>query len=76
MLFRSVVTGLKENSFVKITDLNGNLIYQGKSLGGQIGWDGNNPDGKRVKSGIYLVLAIDETNKKEHAVTKIMVVSK
>ena len=71
-----VVTGLKENSFVKITDLNGNLIYQGKSLGGQIGWDGNNPDGKRVKSGIYLVLAIDEANKKEHAVTKIMVISK
>jgi len=71
-----VVTGLKENSFVKITDLNGNLIYQGKSLGGQIGWDGNNPDGKRVKSGIYLVLAIDEANKKESAVTKIMVISK
>ena len=71
-----VVTGLKENSFVKITDLNGNLIYQGKSLGGQIGWDGNNPDGKRVKSGIYLVLAVDEANKKESAVAKIMVISK
>ena len=69
-----VVTGLKENSFVKITDLNGSLIYQGKSLGGQIGWDGNNSNGERVKSGIYLVLAVDENNKKESVATKIMII--
>ena len=64
------VTGLKENSFVKITDLNGNLICQGKSLGGQFGWNGEN-----LKTGIYLVFAIDEENgKKESVVAKAMVI--
>ena len=67
------ITGLMENSLVKITDLNGNIIYQGRSLGGQIGWDGHNSNGEFVKTGIYLVLAIQEEGK-ESVVTKIMVV--
>ena len=67
------ITGLIEDSFVKITDLNGNLIFQGKSLGGQIGWNGYNSNGEFVKTGIYLVLA-KEADGKESVVTKIMVI--
>lgn len=50
------VTGLVENSIVKITDISGNLVYETTSLGGQAIWDGKNFDGRRVASGIYLVL--------------------
>ena len=67
------ITGLMENSNVKITDLNGNLIYQGKSLGGQLTWDCRNRSGKRVASGIYLVLAATQDSK-ESIVTKIAVI--
>ena len=67
------ITGLMENSNVKITDLNGNLIYQDKSLGGQLTWDCRNRSGKRVASGIYLVLAATQDSK-ESIVTKIAVI--
>ncbi|UVS64581.1 hypothetical protein NXX37_17600 [Parabacteroides distasonis] len=30
------IVGLMDNSNVKITDLNGNIIYQTKSLGGKL----------------------------------------
>ena len=33
------IVGLMDNSNVKITDLNGNIIYQTKSLGGQAIWN-------------------------------------
>lgn len=67
------ITGLMENSNVKITDLNGNLIYQGKSLGGQLTWDCRNRSGRRVASGVYLVLAATQDSK-ESIVTKIAVI--
>lgn len=67
------IAGLMENSNVKITDLNGNLIYQGKSLGGQLTWDCRNRSGRRVASGVYLVLAATQDSK-ESIVTKIAVI--
>jgi len=69
------VTGLMMNSNVKITDISGNLIIEGKSLGGQFTWNCRKKNGERVATGIYLVLsATDDENKKESVVTKIMVV--
>jgi len=67
------IAGLMENSNVKITDLNGNLIYQGKSVGGQLTWNCHNRSGNRVATGIYLVLAATQDSK-ESVVTKIMIV--
>lgn len=67
------ITGLKTDTNVKITDLNGNLIYQGTSLGGQFTWDCRKKNGERVSTGVYLVLAKDN-NQSESIVTKIMVV--
>ena len=67
------IAGLMENSNVKITDLNGNLIYQGKSLGGQLTWNCRNRSGRRVASGVYLVLAATQDSK-ESIVTKIAVI--
>ena len=68
------ITGLKENSSVKITDIKGNLINRGKSLGGQYNWDGLNAKGKRVDTGVYIVFGASEDGS-EGVVTKIMVVN-
>lgn len=67
------IVGLMDNSNVKITDLNGNIIYQTKSLGGQAIWNCRNANGSRVATGVYLVLASTE-EASESVVTKIIVV--
>lgn len=55
------IRGLPENSIVKITELNGRLVYQTRSLGGQAVWNGKDYNNQRVSSGVYLVLAKNET---------------
>ncbi len=67
------VTDLIRDSDVKITDINGNLIYTGTSVGGQFTWNGKNVQGKRVSSGVYLVMAADSEGK-EGIATKILVI--
>lgn len=68
-----IITGLMDQSEVKITDLAGNLIYRSTCIGGQLTWDCRNAQGRRVATGVYLVLAATP-NAKESVVTKIMVV--
>lgn len=51
------IKGLAENADVKITDVTGQLIFQTKALGGQAIWDGNDYNGRRASSGVYLVFA-------------------
>jgi hypothetical protein len=69
------VTGLMDNSLVKIADAAGNVFYQGTSEGGMVTWDGCNAAGERVKTGVYYVFAskADDT-KTTGVVTKIMVI--
>lgn len=70
------VTGLMDNSLVKITDVSGNLFFEGYSNGGQISWDGRDRNGNRVKTGVYLVFASSTaTGKQSGVVTKILVVN-
>ncbi|NDW17727.1 hypothetical protein D0T53_02205 [Dysgonomonas sp. 216] len=68
------ITGLKANSTVKITDVRGNLINQGISIGGQYLWDGRNVGREKVDTGVYLVFGSSEDGK-DGVVTKIMVVN-
>jgi len=65
------IKGLVADSDVRITDLNGNVVYNTVSVGGQAIWDGNKLDGVRASSGIYLVFmtAPDGSSKQ---VTKIL----
>ncbi len=55
-----VISGLIDNSTVKITDINGTLINEFKSEGGQVIWNGNNFEGRRASSGVYLVFSSAE----------------
>lgn len=48
-------TGLTDDSYVRITDASGALVYETTSQGGTATWDGNNQQGQRVPSGVYLV---------------------
>jgi hypothetical protein len=70
---RVIITGLMDNSNVKITDAKGNLIYQGRSAGGQISWDCRNRNGSPVATGVYLVFS-STPEAAESVVSKIAVV--
>jgi len=59
------VKGLMEDSFCKITDTSGNLVWQGYAYGGQLIWNGKNFYGKRPATGVYFVMASSKTGKEK-----------
>ena len=65
------ITGLIENTDIKITDISGNLVHHSQSLGGQAIWDGRNLNGNRVQTGVYLVFCTDESGEETH-ITKLL----
>lgn len=70
------ITGLMDSSLVKITDSNGNLVFQGTSEGGSLMWDGNNMMGHRVRTGVYFIFAeSNDGSNTSAAVSKIMFVN-
>jgi len=66
--------GLVENAEVKITDISGNLIFATEALGSQAIWDGNNYNGRRAATGVYLVFSSDSDGI-ETFVTKLFIVN-
>ncbi len=68
------INGLVRNANIKITDTDGNLIFDGYANGGQAIWNGKNKNNIRVSSGVYLVFSSDETGK-EKIVSKILVIN-
>ena len=69
------IRGLVNNAIVKITELDGKLVYQTRALGGQAVWDGRNYRGQKISSGVYLVLVSDD-GRKERTATKIFFIQK
>ena len=55
-----IISGLKDNTNVKITDIAGNLVFETFSLGGTATWNGKNFEGRNVSTGVYLFLCIDD----------------
>lgn len=51
------IRGLTKDTDVRITDISGNLVFQTKSFGGQAIWDGNDLNGNRVQTGVYMVFS-------------------
>ncbi len=65
------IKGLVRNANVKITDINGNLIWETIAEGGQAVWNGQDLFGRRPATGVYLVFSTNDDGE-ETMVTKIM----
>ena len=70
------ITGLANNANVKITDVNGNLVFQTEAIGGQAIWNGNDYNGTRASTGVYLVFSstTDDNRDPDSFATKILLV--
>jgi hypothetical protein len=55
------IKGLISNGSFKITDVSGQLVYEGVANGTQAIWNGTDFSGIRVQTGVYLVFSADET---------------
>ena len=69
------IAGLLRDTNVKITDINGNLVFETTSTGGQASWDLKTYNGKRVTTGVYLVFC-SSADGSQSCTTKILVVSR
>ncbi len=65
------ITGLMENTTVKITTVSGRLVYQTTSEGGQAVWPGTDLNGNRVHTGVYLAMC-SANEGEDSAITKIL----
>lgn len=68
------ITGLVENTTVKITDVAGNLISETTSNGSIATWDGKNKFGQKVSTGVYLAICISPDGQQSKT-TKILVIN-
>jgi hypothetical protein len=67
------IDGLTDRARVKITDIEGNLVYEAVSQGGSIPWDTRSFSGSKVSSGVYF-LFISTSDNIETTVSKLMIV--
>lgn len=67
------IKGLTMDAEVKILSSSGQLVWSGVSSGGLVTWNGCNMRGNRVASGIYHVVANDNTGNKA-IVTRIVII--
>jgi hypothetical protein len=67
------IVGLSTGTQVKITDVNGNILYETISNGGAATWNLCRFDGEKVSSGVYFAHCIS-ANGKQKQITKILVI--
>ena len=68
------INGLSLNADVKICTSNGKVIAEGRSNGGTFTWDGCDQKGRRVASGVYMVITATSDGKKG-TVCKIAIIN-
>ena len=68
------ITGLVQDTQVKITDLNGNLVCETISNGSIATWDGKDVHGRKVSTGIYLAICVSSDGT-QSTITKILVIN-
>jgi ligand-binding sensor domain-containing protein len=67
------ISGLISKANIKITDIEGNLVYETTSVGGTIEWDTTAFGKYKVASGVYMIfIAADDAS--ETAVKKVMII--
>ena len=69
------IKGLVNNAIVKITEMNGRLVYQTRAAGGQAVWDGKDYKGRKISTGVYLVL-VSNDERTEKTAAKIVFINK
>ncbi|WP_431243303.1 T9SS type A sorting domain-containing protein [Flavobacterium sp. P21] len=67
------VAGLLDKANIKITDIEGNLVYEATSEGGTIEWDTTAFGKYKVSSGVYMIF-ISAQDGSETKVKKVMVI--
>ncbi|MGB3616881.1 MAG: two-component regulator propeller domain-containing protein, partial [Catalinimonas sp.] len=67
------ISGLATDAVVKITDVSGKLVHEGRAAGGTATWNGRDYNGRAARTGVYLVFSATEDGT-ESFVTKIAVV--
>lgn len=67
------ISGLATDALIKITDVNGALVWQTQAHGGAASWDVRDYRGRRAATGVYLVFAATQDGG-EHVVGKIAVI--
>jgi len=67
------IDGLTARANVKITDINGSLVFEETSEGGSVLWDTSAFGKYKVRSGVYLVLVTTDDSV-ETKVSKIMII--
>lgn len=67
------VSGLIDNANIKITDIEGNLVYETTSEGGTILWDTTAFGRYKVASGVYMIFIASEDGT-ETKVKKVMII--
>jgi streptogramin lyase len=68
------ITNLVKDSDVRITDINGVLVFKAIAKGGQAIWDGKNFEGRRANTGVYLVFISNEDGS-QTLVSKILFIN-
>jgi hypothetical protein len=68
------IQGLPDYATVKITDVSGRLIYETLSNGGIATWNGKMFNGKRPKTGIYLIFSSNKEDR-DSKVNKLFIVN-
>ncbi|MBJ05068.1 MAG: hypothetical protein CMP65_04130 [Flavobacteriales bacterium] len=66
------ISGLQDETNVKITDIAGNIVYETYSVGGTATWNGKNFDGVKVATGVYLFMCTS-SNFGKSVVKKILI---
>ena len=67
------ITGLTADTQIRITDINGNLVYETISNGGIATWNGCRTSGDKVSTGVYFAHCISADGKYKHIV-KILII--
>lgn len=67
------ISGLTDKANIKITDIEGNLVYETTSSGGTIEWDTKAFGKHKVASGVYMVFVVSEDGL-DSTVKKIMII--
>lgn len=58
------IEGLKDDSQVHILSVDGRLVRRFNTRGGRVSWDGRDESGRRLPTGIYMVLGTHESGQR------------